>query len=172
MPLWPLMKDNVAWVDRRIFSEMSKEAHRFCPRETGGVLMGYWAGIDQVVITNMIGPGPKAVHRRYFFTPDDQWHVDEIARIYEQSGRVITYLGDWHSHPYGSSGLSIKDFVTLFRVAAYKPARAPRPIMGILHNNPKWELAVRCFSFANIISAVPAEVMKVTWFDEKDERIV
>lgn len=160
------MKDRIAWVNRRVFCEMSIEADSFCPMETGGVLMGYWAGLDQVVITNIIGPGPKAIHKRYSFTPDDKWHTDGIARIYEKSGRVITYLGEWHSHPYGSPGLSIKDFVTLFRVAVHKPARNPRPIMGILHNNPQWELAVRCFSLENIISGMPVEVMKVVWFDE------
>lgn len=148
---------------------MSTESERWCPKETGGVLMGYWSGRD-VVITEIIGPGPKAVHRRYSFTPDSKWQENEIARIYEESGRVITYLGDWHSHPYGTQGLSIKDLVTLLRVAVHKPARAPRPIMGILHDNPQWELVVWRFAFSKIISGEQAVAMKVTWFDGKSNR--
>lgn len=148
---------------------MSAESERWSPKETGGVLMGYWSDRD-VVLTDIIGPGPKAVHRRYSFTPDSKWQENEIARIYEESGRVITYLGDWHSHPYGTQELSIKDLVTLLRVAIHKPARAPKPIMGILHNNPQWELSVRRVAFSKIVSGTPTVAMKVTWFDGNGNR--
>jgi integrative and conjugative element protein (TIGR02256 family) len=154
----------IAWVDKRLLGLMSAESECWCPKETGGILVGYWSDRD-VVITDIIGPGPKAVHRRYSFTPDAKWQENEIARTYEESGRVITYLGDWHSHPHGTPGLSIKDLVTLLRVAIHKPARAPRPIMGILHNNPQWELMVWRFAFSKIVSGPPTVAMKVTWFD-------
>lgn len=158
-----------AWVDKRLLDLMIAESDCWYPKETGGILMGYLCDQD-VVVTDVIGPGPKAVHRRYSFTPDAKWQGDEIAKIYEESGRVTTYLGDWHSHPHGTPGLSVKDLVTLFRVAIHKPARAPRPIMGILHNNPQWELVVWRFAFSRIASGVPAVTMKVTLFDGKDSR--
>lgn len=144
---------------------MTAEAESWCPKETGGVLVGYWSNKD-VVVTDIIGPGSKAVHRRYTFTPDTAWQESEIARIYEASGRVHTYLGDWHSHPYGSQNLSIKDLGVMIRVATHRPARAARPIMGILYNNPTWELVIWRFAFSKIVSGVPAAVMKVTWFDQ------
>jgi integrative and conjugative element protein (TIGR02256 family) len=154
-----------AWTDKCILEQAVSESDVWCPKETGGVLMGYWSGKD-AVITTIIGAGPKAVHRRYSFTPDDQWHAKEIARVYEESGRVITYLGDWHSHPYGSPRLSIKDLATLFRIATHKPARAPKPIMGILHSNPNWELAIWHLALSRIGSSFPAATMKVAWYDE------
>jgi len=155
----------VAWVDKKLMASMSAESEYWCPKETGGVLMGYWSHQD-VVITDIVGPGPKAVHRRFSFTPDAKWQEKEVARIYEESGRIITYLGDWHSHPFGTSRLSFKDIVTLFRVAVHKPARAPRPIMGILHNNSLWKLEIWNFKFSEIFSCVPATTMKIIWFDE------
>lgn len=157
---------DTAWVDRKILSAMSEESNYWCTKESGGVLMGYWSDRD-VVITDIIGPGPKAVHRRYSFTPDSTWQEDQIARIYEDSGRVHTYLGDWHSHPYGGRELSIKDLSVMIRVATHRPARAVRPIMLILYNNPKWELVVWRFAFSKIVSGVPTIAMKVTWFDGK-----
>lgn len=154
-----------AWVDKRLLGQMREESKRWFPQETGGVLMGYWSDQD-ATITDIIGPGPKALHTRYSFTPDAKWQEDEIARLYDESGRVKTYLGDWHSHPYGTSCLSVKDLVTLIRVALYKPARAPKPLMGILYNNPHWELVVWRSAFSKIISGAPTIAMELRWFDD------
>jgi len=153
-----------AWVDRKILAAMIAESNYWCPKETGGVLMGYWSDRD-VVITDIIGPGSKAIHRRYSFTPDALWQQHEIARIYEKTGRVHTYLGDWHSHPYGGRDLSVKDLEVMIRVATHEPARAVRPIFGIVYNNPKWELVIWRFAFSNIDSGAPAVVMKLFGFD-------
>lgn len=162
------MKTNsTAWVDKKLLDFMGAESNHWYPKETGGILMGYWAGRD-VVITDFVGPGPKAVHKRYSFTPDSKWQEAEIARIYNESGRVTTYLGDWHSHPDSTAALSLKDLVTLLRVATHKPARAPKPIMCILHNNPKWELVVWRFALSKIVSGKPAVAMKIAWFNSED----
>lgn len=156
----------IAWVDRKIFAAMSSEADGLCPKETGGILMGYLSDRD-VVITDLIGPGPNAVHRRYSFTPDAIWQEQEIARIYTESGRISTYLGDWHSHPYGGRKLSVKDLEVMIRVATHRPARAVRPIIGILYNNPSWDLVLWRFAFSKIVSGAPAAVMKVVWFENQ-----
>lgn len=158
-----------AWINKNVFNEIKKEANLWLPNETGGVLLGYWSSHDELVITNLIGPGINALHGRHSFSPDAKWQEAEIAKIYKKSGRLITYLGDWHSHPEGAPSLSIRDLVTMFRVAVHKPARAPRPIMGILYNNPKWELVVWRFDISKIVSGVPAIKMEVIWFDEKSD---
>jgi len=62
-----------AWLDRRVFDEIVAEANCWSPKETGGILMGYWPNWDEVVITNWIGPGNKAVHNLYSFCPDSEW---------------------------------------------------------------------------------------------------
>ena len=77
---------------------MVEEARRCLPNETGGAFMGYWSDPNTVVITDVIGPGPNAKHTRYSFHPDVEYHAAEIDRIYSQSGRINTYLGDWHTH--------------------------------------------------------------------------
>lgn len=160
--------DQSAWVDKDILELARVESDLWCPKETGGALMGYWSD-QNVVITDIIGPGPDAVHKRYSFTPDDHWHAKEIARIYRESGRITTYLGDWHSHPFGTPGLSINDLITLFRLARYKPARTPRPIMGILHNNPQWKLEMGQFALSKIFSGEAITAMKVILYNkEKD----
>jgi integrative and conjugative element protein (TIGR02256 family) len=117
---------------------MAAEAEAHAPRETGGVLMGTWLSSSAVSVTEVIGPGPRASHRRNGFEPDYEYHERQIARIYEASGRIQTYLGDWHSHPGGISALSKKDEETLRGIAAYNEARAPVPLMAIIAGGDPW----------------------------------
>ena len=103
--------------------------------------MGYWAprGVE-VVITHSIGPGRTSTHTDSTFEPDPAYQQEHIARIYAESGRVCTYLGDWHSHPRPDETLSRRDTRTLYKIATDPQARAPTPIMGILTKRRSWDL--------------------------------
>jgi integrative and conjugative element protein (TIGR02256 family) len=120
-----------AWLPRLAVELIQRDAEAAFPLETGGILMGYWAESD-VVITDAIGPGPKAVHYAVGFLPDAEYHEKEVARIYKQSDRTSTYLGDWHTHPYGSTRLSRRDRRTMKRIACSHEARCPKPLMAVL----------------------------------------
>ena len=122
----------IVWVGVNSLRTLTELSKRQAPAETGGVLLGYWrADRRTAVITHIVGPGPSARHGEVSFEPDHEYHLAEIARIYDASGRIATYLGDWHSHPGGSTSLSSIDRVTLARIAATEDARAPRAMMGI-----------------------------------------
>lgn len=132
-----------AWIARVLFDEMKAEAQRATPNETGGVFMGYWSRDgSEVVITEVIGPGPAATHRPGSFTPDAGYQEAEIARHYQGSGRLHTYLGDWHTHPGGSARLSRRDRRTISKIARAAAARAPVLLMGILGGWSSWQLAI------------------------------
>lgn len=107
------------------------------PNETGGVMMGYWSNAFECVITNIIGPGPKATHERFSFKPDSDFHTKEIAKVYNASGRIETYLGDWHTHPDSSSYLSSTDEKTLKKISNHKPSRLAKALMLILGTDPE-----------------------------------
>lgn len=133
------------WLPEVLLDEMTVLATCAHPNETGGVLIGYDAG-NGVVVTAIIGPGSKAIHGLRAFIPDYTYQDSEIERIYRESGRRHTYLGDWHSHPDGRATLSSRDKRTLRGIASHRPARVPAPIMGILADGDCWRLAVwRCF---------------------------
>lgn len=121
---------------------MTLESARRFPEETGGVLLGYSdeSGFE-IVIEHAIGPGPEASHARTYFLPDQNFHEQEIARIYSTSGRMSTYLGDWHSHPAGGAYLSKTDRKTLERISRAETARFPRPLMALLAG-PEWEITI------------------------------
>lgn len=137
------MKNVIAWVAIDVFEKMCREASIHAPLETGGVLMGYWSKEStEVVVTECVEAGPASVHRMTAFSPDHDYQNKEIARIYGESGRITTYLGDWHSHPNESSYLSRSDRRTLMRIVASRTARAPIALMAVLAGGNPWRLAI------------------------------
>lgn len=132
----------IAWVHRAAYRAMCRGAARWERKETGGVLLGYWASKSAVVITRAIGPGPRAEHGISRFVPDHEFHEQAIEREYTRSGRTIIYLGDWHTHPGGGASLSALDRKTLGAIARYAPARARSPLMGIVSGRAPWTLTL------------------------------
>ncbi|MEA2379142.1 MAG: hypothetical protein QOD13_3049 [Thermoleophilaceae bacterium] len=123
---------------------MVREAERCAPDETGGVLLGYAEQDgDDVVVLDVLGPGPNAKHDRARFEPDGRWQAERVAERYEASGRVVAYLGDWHSHPKSPPIPSKLDTRTARRIAREKAARASEPLMLILgrRSPDEWALA-------------------------------
>lgn len=118
------------------------------PSETGGILVGHYthrniSGARDAVVTDVIGPGPRSTSTTVSFEPDSRWQAEELARIYELRDRRVVYLGDWHTHPGGTSTPSATDRRTLVSIARHAPARCPQPIMAILGNagkDRKWSL--------------------------------
>lgn len=130
------------WIAELDVMAMQREAQAFAPKETGGVLVGYRARNTEMVVTAVVGPGPNATHELERFIPDTTYQQDEISRLYADSGRMVEYLGDWHSHPGHNTQLSPQDVRTLRSIAAAPQARQPEPIMVILGPRVPWAFAV------------------------------
>lgn len=128
------------WIKNSVVQFIIDQAKHWGNLETGGILAGYVSGGD-IVVTQIVGPGPKAKHTASSFKPDSKYHSERIAEIYERSNREDTYLGDWHTHPNARSYLSPKDKETLVRIGNYKKARMPSPIMLVL-GTEKMEIKV------------------------------
>lgn len=131
------------WLGSDAWASMCAEAASQLPRETGGILFGYWAApLEEAVVTDSIGPGPRARHDEDFFQPDAAYQEKQMARLYENSRRRFAYLGDWHSHPKGEAYMSRMDRNTGRRIARHRPARAPYPLMAVLANSEQWSIRV------------------------------
>lgn len=140
---------SVVWVPSQVADELEQEAERCDPLETGGVLLGFPDANDhrQVQVAALVGPGPHATHRRHRFDPDTTWQRERIAATYRRSGHVVTYLGDWHSHPRGSGTPSRLDRKTARRIARFPGARAPHPLMLIVSGGPEsWSIDIYRYS--------------------------
>lgn len=138
------------WFPRSMLSALAEEARLHEPEETGGILVGHYTvtksnGKRDAVITDVIGPGPAATRSRVSFEPDTAWQATELARIYAERDRRVSYLGDWHTHPTAQPIPSFRDLETLGVIAAHSPARCPEPLMAILGKEAPgqhWKIAV------------------------------
>lgn len=91
--------------------------------------MGYRASKYEFVVTDIIGPGEKAIHGLASFKPDQAYQKKEVARLYEESSCGETYLGDWHTHPHSHPYLSLTDKSTINSIAKHPAARLTNPLM-------------------------------------------
>ena len=134
------------WIAEHLLTPLEAEAAKHAPDETGGMLVGYWSESGEAVITETIEGGPDAIRRPSRFEPNGEWQQERLGELYIQSGRVHTYLGDWHSHPHGVPRPSLRDRDTAKKVAATKAARAPQPLTLICSKGSgDWEWAVFCY---------------------------
>jgi integrative and conjugative element protein (TIGR02256 family) len=111
------------------------EGRRWAPDETGGMLAGYRAaeGPDaDIVVTDVVPGGPGAIRERVRFIPDGLWQQERLERLYDESGRTTTFLGDWHTHPRGGVRPSQADRRTFRRVAKEEGTRTQFPLMLIV----------------------------------------
>jgi integrative and conjugative element protein (TIGR02256 family) len=126
----------IIWLNHLAYIDILSETIKWMPKETGGILIGYKGINGQTVITKIVGPGTNAIHRLDSFIPDYNYHEKEIERIYYESNRQESYIGDWHTHPNSPAYLSEKDKITLKRIAKHKEARLEKPVMMILGTRP------------------------------------
>jgi integrative and conjugative element protein (TIGR02256 family) len=92
------------------------------------------------MVTALVDAGPKAKRDHRRFEPDGPWQRKRIAELYEASGRRLSYLGDWHSHPRGN-GPSRLDRTTARKIARTAAARCPHPVFLIAtYVAEGWEL--------------------------------
>jgi len=154
-----------AWLSKTAITAMLLDHVRHARAETGGVVMGYWVSDREVVITAATSAGSRATHREDGYEPDVDHDQREIARIYQESGRLHTYLGDWHTHPDSGPGLSRRDRNTLRAIAADAGARAPEPLMVIIGSSVDgFTMAVWC----RRVGARRTAWLRLTLFDYAD----
>ncbi len=137
------------WIAQTALAYCESESNRAHPNETGGVLMGWHRPQrHEITIVHAIGPGPHSAHEPYRYSPDADHHDEAVGEIYQRSGRLVTYLGDWHSHPRGSGVLSRTDRRTLGKIASHSPSRCLEPIMLVLGGlgDAGWSPAVHVWS--------------------------
>jgi integrative and conjugative element protein (TIGR02256 family) len=160
------------WLTKDLLDSIVEESKKHACNETGGVLVGYSDSFSlNLVIEHVVGPGPGAVHSPFSFTPDHPYQEREVARLYQESGRISTYLGDWHSHPSGGLYLSPTDRKTLARIALSKEARIYRPIMAII-GGTDWELAIwqgSVYSYGILPPILRATPCKVRFFTSAEQ---
>jgi len=129
-------------------AEMFEEAANSFPLETGGVLMGSWDDHRTIVVTDVIGPGPNAIHGPHVFDPDQRWQEQRVADVWRLRAGKVAYLGDWHTHPGRSVKPSRLDLEAAATIGGSPEACAPRPILMIVGLGPNGSVELGAFVLA------------------------
>lgn len=107
------------WLAESADRTIRQEARKRRLVETGGPLFGYQdESTGDTVVVLAHGPGPKAKHRPFSFVPDRVATQEAIRAVHAQSDGVYSYVGEWHTHPGGSSQPSGRDLRSLAAIAS------------------------------------------------------
>jgi integrative and conjugative element protein (TIGR02256 family) len=123
------------FLPQALHTEMEAEGRRWTPKETGGMLLGYRSrevAEADIVVCCLVSAGPEAKRMPNRFEPDGVWQQERLEKVYEESGRTHTYIGDWHTHPRGGIRPSKTDRDTFARVAAHTETGTRHPVVLII----------------------------------------
>ena len=96
-----------------VFKQIQLQAEGEYPNENGGILVGrYSADRHTVYIEKIVVPMEKMTGRTMFMR-----NTKGMEKVWEQLAKDgLRYLGEWHSHPNGSTKYSSTDLATMVEI--------------------------------------------------------
>jgi len=143
------------WLKKNLREKIIEDSQSFLPLETGGMLIGYKDIFGNLVITILIDGGPDAIRLEDSFIPDGKFQQEKLEEFFHQSRGVLTYLGDWHSHPYSYPYMSNLDLKTIKKIAKYKSSKTPNPIFIIIGTS---ESEIKCWMYKKSKESIVVEL--------------
>lgn len=77
--------------------------------EAGGILLGSYRG-PHIEIVFATPPGPCDIRSPSGFVRKCKTHKQEAYKQWKQSNQLITYIGEWHTHPQQTPKPSSTDY--------------------------------------------------------------
>lgn len=105
-------------------------------RETGGILLGRTSKDGVLEVVKASPPGPRAVHRRFYFSRDTKFLQRWLDEEYSRSDGAHDYVGEWHVHRALDAPPSCVDKRSLWRIAKRANYATSEPILLIAEEAP------------------------------------
>jgi len=130
--------------------DVTAQILEFCRKagahETGGILVGYYAGAQSdAVVTGISGPPRDSIAGRSSFVRGVKGLQAWLNQLWKSKQQY--YLGEWHYHPHASSQASGVDVEQLKTFSASPPLRCPEPVMLIIGGDPQGDWNVSAYVF-------------------------
>lgn len=101
------------------------------PNEFGGFLIGYYSDdLKKLHVTGYILP-KKYSSSKISFTRNTKGTESIFKKMYAEEPRRY-YVGEWHSHPNGSTGYSNTDLLAMVDIVKCETVKIHNPILLIL----------------------------------------
>ncbi|MBU8763327.1 Mov34/MPN/PAD-1 family protein [Micrococcus luteus] len=105
----------VATINAHTWAQLVDAASRALPRETGGLLLGYYIASEPHIVQCVEVPDPVATSARY--RRDAATAAAALRQaVASETDNATGYIGEWHSHP-GPNGPSETDSLALRQLA-------------------------------------------------------
>ncbi|MDL2239151.1 Mov34/MPN/PAD-1 family protein [Bacteroidales bacterium OttesenSCG-928-K03] len=114
-----------------MLNQMVIISHSYLPNEFGGI----FAGIKYDNLWHITDFEIPIIysHSNLKFTRDAEYLNDYLEEIYQKSNGKIEYLGEWHTHPFGSTKYSTDDLNSMSEIAKEINTKNETPILAIIN---------------------------------------
>jgi integrative and conjugative element protein (TIGR02256 family) len=106
------------------------------PFEVGGWLLGFWAEDASAVFVTHATP-PASHGSPFGVRISGRGHRQRFDDAWDATDGVVTFLGDWHTHPGCPPLPSQQDAKAMEQLAGREQYGTPYPLMAIL-STPRW----------------------------------
>ena len=145
-----IYKDNIHnlsfEIDNKIVQEIRKQALEAFPNEMGGFLVGQYSADNSTAIVSLVLSPAKITSGPTYFQRETDGMESVWDKLYKED---LVYLGEWHSHPNGSSMYSATDKEALTNIARSKTVVINNPIMLIVSLSKKKINRVSAYYYDN-----------------------
>lgn len=117
-------------VDSDIIDNIKDAGIKKYPNEFGGFLIGkYSDDLSTVIITRFLLPKKYTGHPTSFERSTDGLHK-LLQKLFDSKQEY--YVGEWHTHPNGSTRYSSTDFNAMKAITEHKTVNIKNPVLLIL----------------------------------------
>lgn len=116
-----------AEISDKALARMQKEAVAALPKENGGFLFGYYSDDMTVVYVEQAVLPVQSQGTSMFF--ERSVHIAQFIDMYRKQ---LIYIGEWHSHPNGSTEYSARDMQSMIEIAECATTVIPHPLLVII----------------------------------------
>lgn len=113
--------------DKEVLAKLIKSTRRHAPIEAGGLLLGYRKNRYLHVI-EATTPFQWDRQSRIAFIRSSKAHRIRALRLWRKSGKLVDWLGEWHSHPGFLATPSGIDYRNWKRITGHRKAPMVFPI--------------------------------------------
>ncbi len=117
-------------IDSDVIDKIKDIGTKKYPNEFGGFLVGkYSDDLSTLIITSFLLPKKYTGHPMSFERSTDGLHklINELFISKQEY-----YVGEWHTHPHGSTGYSTTDFDAMKAIAECETVNINNPVLLIL----------------------------------------
>lgn len=105
--------------DEGLVRRLRAMRQQYLPKETGGVVVGYFdLNLRELVLVDCFPPPLDSTHSTTHFVRGVRGVLESVTQAQKRTAGVVGYVGEWHSHPPGHSALpSRDDFIQLHKLS-------------------------------------------------------